>query len=176
MQLDFVSDPILRQRIDDAVAYIYTLYEESKNEHRNDSYRTETYRVIILYIVSIIEAILHYIRELRGDEIVKIEYKDKITISEEYRSRRTAGPVIMAVECKVAKTESEVSLRELIQALTGTVLTSDTAAQIADLARMRNSVHLRQRNVRECTIKDIEEALGLLVHTINHAPRHSRTR
>ncbi len=174
MELDFVRDTILRQRIDDAIGYIYALYEESKNEQRNDSYRTETYRVIILYIVSIIEAILHYIRELRGDEITKVEYKDKITINSAYKSRNTEGPVIMAVECKVAKTESEINLRELVQMMEGTVLTPQTAARITELARMRNSVHLRQRNARACTVEDVEEALQLLVHTINHAPRHSR--
>ena len=66
MDLAFIVDHSLRQRIEDSIEYIYTLYEDSKQSDKNELYITETYRVIILYTVSIIEAVLFYIYEKRG--------------------------------------------------------------------------------------------------------------
>lgn len=60
MELTFIKDTELQERIENAIEYIYTLFEQSKNVEQNKLYQQETYRVTILYVVSTIEAILLY--------------------------------------------------------------------------------------------------------------------
>lgn len=57
MEIGFISDSELQDRINNAIEFIFTQYEESKTNN-NNRYREETYRIIILYVVSVIEALL----------------------------------------------------------------------------------------------------------------------
>ena len=59
-ELDFISDATLRKRVEDSIEYIYVLFDDAKKTE-NKLFQEETYRVIVLYVVSIIEAILLYL-------------------------------------------------------------------------------------------------------------------
>jgi hypothetical protein len=172
MDLAFITDAALRQRVEDAIEYIYTLYEESKGSDKNDLYRTETYRVIILYTISIIEAVLFYLYERKGMTIKKLEYKEKQSLPTKYLHSDTKGRVIIAVEKSSEKSESEISLKELIQFfVTNKVLKKETAEKLHEIMRTRNSVHLRQKGHGSCSVEQVEESLDFLVYVLTHAPK-----
>lgn len=67
--LDFIKDKELRKTLEDSIEYIYALFEQSKDSKQKKSYQEETYRVIILYVVSAIEAILLYFYKARGRKL-----------------------------------------------------------------------------------------------------------
>lgn len=172
MDLAFIVDHSLRQRIEDSIEYIYTLYEDSKQSDKNELYITETYRVIILYTVSIIEAVLFYIYEKRGSVLTKTEYKEKEYLVETYRNDKVPGKLVIAVERVTDKKESEISLKELIQFLcTENVIKKETEEKLLSLIKTRNSVHLRQSGGGLCSVDDVDDALQLLVYVLTHAPR-----
>ena len=50
--LDFIKDKELRSTLENSIEYIYALFEESKNGEQKQLYKEETYRVIILYVIS----------------------------------------------------------------------------------------------------------------------------
>ncbi len=172
MELAFITDALLRQRIEDSIEYIYTLYEESKQSDKNKLYSTETYRVIILYTVSIIEAVLFHIYEKRRVILTKVEYKEKEYIRDTYLNSKVKGRIVVAVEKITEKTESEISLKELVQFLVKeNVLKVETGERLIDIMKTRNSVHLRQKAGQTCTIKQVDDALEFLLYTITHAHR-----
>ena len=70
--IDFIKDEELKKRLEDSIEYIFALFEQSKGAGQKEIYLEETYRVIILYVVSVIEAVLLYFYKERGE---KIEYE-----------------------------------------------------------------------------------------------------
>lgn len=172
MELSYITESVLRQRIDDSIEYIYTLYEQSKREENGEIYQSETYRVIIVYIVAIIEAVLFYVYQRHPNKITKIEYKDKINFKESYQNSNIKGRVILATEKIIEKGESELSLHELVTFLEKEkVLKSDTVAKLKNIMTLRNSVHLRQKQSAVCTVGDVEDALDFLVYVITHTSK-----
>ncbi len=73
--LDFIKDTALRKTLEDSIEYIYALFEQSKIAGQKKLYQEETHRVIILYVVSAIEAVLLYFYKVRGEKIEYTEYK-----------------------------------------------------------------------------------------------------
>ncbi len=172
MELAFITDAQLRQRIEDSIEYIYALYEESKHSDKNELYQTETYRVIILYTVSIIEAVLFYIYEKRGSVLTKTEYKEREYLHESYKNSKVSGKLVVAVEKITEKSESEIGLKELVNFLSiEKIIKRETEEKLLNVIKTRNSVHLRQKGTNSCTIDEVEDALELLVYILSHAPR-----
>ncbi len=172
MELAFITNPSLRQRIEDSIEYIYTLYEESKQSDKNELFKTETHRVIILYTVSIIEALLFYIYEKKGLTITRVDYKEKEHLPESYRNIKVDGRIVIAIEKHTPKQESEISLRELVHFLvTEKIVKEETESKLLSIIKTRNSVHLRHKGFTTCSVADVDEALELLVYTLSHAPR-----
>mgnify|MGYP001569630270 FL=1 len=110
--LDFVEDGELRKIIEDAIQYIYIVFDQTKNSD-NDLFKEETYRVIILYIISVIEAILLYVLKTRNDQIKYTEYKYASSLPKEfYHSESPKDMVIIAVKKEQIKTDSQIGLVE----------------------------------------------------------------
>lgn len=179
MELAFITDLVLRQRIEGSVEYIYALYENTKSNEERTLYHTETYRVIILYTVSIIEAVLFYIYEKKNFEICKTEYKDIVHLPESYKNINSAnkssdGRVVIALEKISSKKESEIALKELVEFLTiKKVLKKETEQELLKIIKTRNSVHLRQSTRHNSTIADVDASLDLLVYVLTNAIRFS---
>jgi hypothetical protein len=143
MELSYISDALLRQRIEDSIEFIYALYEKSKQIDTSDLYKTETYRVIVVYTVSIIEAVLFDLYGKRKKKISKVEYKELGYIKDTYKNIRVAGKVLVAVEKIIEKTESEISLRELVLFLEKDgALKNETSAKLLSILPLRNSMRL----------------------------------
>ena len=72
--LDFLKNKELEKTIEDSIQYIEIILEQTENKE-SALYKEETYRVIILYVISIVEAILLRILDLRKEKITSIDYK-----------------------------------------------------------------------------------------------------
>ncbi len=172
MELTFITDVILRRRIEDSIEYIYTLYETTKQSDKNELYQTETYRVIILYTVSIIEAVLFYIYEKRKLSLKKTEYKAIIYLPDSYKNDSLSGRVMLGVESVRTKIESEIGLKELVEFLcVNSIIKPATKDKLLEIIKIRNSVHLRQNGRNTCLVSDVDGALELLVYVITHSAR-----
>ncbi len=70
-ELSFIKDKELKRIIEDSIQYISLIFDNTKKSS-NNLYKEETYRVIILYVISIIEAILLYILKRRREKITYV--------------------------------------------------------------------------------------------------------
>ncbi len=172
MDLAFIKDTELRNRIKNAIEYIYALYEESKSDYQHKTYRQETYRVIILYVVSTIEAILLYFYKTRGEKIEYVEYKYIHTLPVEYRhSQKSTFPVVVAIQEKIEKEEHQIGLHDLALFFKKKKLIQEkTVNAILEINDVRNTFHFSKKSVEHCDIEQVEKALSLLLRTIEKAP------
>lgn len=112
--LDFIKDIELRKTLEDSIEYIYALFEQSKDVEK-ELYREETYRVIILYVISAIEAVLLYFYKERGEKIEYTEYKYIQTLPSDYGHLKKPGlPVAVAVQERLEKQEHQIGLHDLV--------------------------------------------------------------
>jgi len=171
--LDFIKDKELRKTLEDSIEYIYTLFKQSKDDEQKKLYQDETYRVIILYVVSAIEAVLLYFYKVRGEKIEYLEYKLVHTLPSQYgHSDKVGLPVVIAVQEKVEKREHQLGIHELVTFFKGKNLMQEkTAKDILDMNDVRNTFHFNKPRAQICDLKRVEKALQLLVHTIENAPK-----
>lgn len=171
--LGFIKDRELRKTLEDSIEYIYALFEQSKKDEQKTLYQEETYRVIILYVVSAIEAVLLYFYKVRGEKIEYSEYKFVQTLPMQYGHLDKVGlPVVIAVQEKVEKREHQIGLHELITFFSGKKLIQErTSKDILDMNDVRNTFHFNKPRAQVCDLKRVEKALQLLVHTIENAPK-----
>ena len=171
--LDFINDKELRKTLENSIEYIYVLHERSKSDGRHKLYQEETYRVILLYVASIIEAILLYFYKVRGEKIQYTEYKFVNVLLSQYEHTEKKGfPVVVAVQEKVEKKEHQLGMRELVTFFRGkSLMTEKTAEDILDINDVRNTIHFSKPRAKVCDLKLVERAFKLLMHTIKNAPR-----
>ena len=172
--LDFITETKLRKTIEDSIEYIYVLFNRSKKEGESDLFREETNRIIILYVISIIEAILLFIYTKRGDIITKVDYKFVTTLPNEYKhSSEENNPVIIAVQKKIKKQDRDIGLFELVGFFKEKKLMIErTAEKILKMNDIRNTFHFNKiRSDNDCDISHVESALSLLVYVIKNSPR-----
>ena len=177
MDFGFIKDSELRKKIEDSVEFIFASYEETKQGEKSNLFKTETYRVVILYTVAIIEAVLFYIYHERGVKIEKEEYKEKLYLPESYTNTKVAqGRIQIAVVKKREKDEIEIGLHELVKFMQEQrVLRVSTGIKILEINDTRNTLHLRKMRKSACTIAEVDEALALLVYVLENAPSTTTT-
>lgn len=170
--LDFIKNTQLKETLDNAVKFIYVLYEQSKNDSHEELYLEETYRIIILYVVSAIEAILLYFYKERGELITSIGYRSIHTLPGYIHKEEPGLPVVICVQKPVEKKEHQIGLYELVVFFKSKKLMQDvTADKIIALNEVRNTLHFSKPRIQKCDLSQVENALGLLVHTLENAPR-----
>lgn len=171
--LDFIKDKELRSTLENSIEYIYALFEESKNGEQKQLYKEETYRVIILYVISAIEAVLLYFFKERGEKMESLEYKFIQPLSKNYSHIEKKGfPVVVAVQEKVEKKEYQIGLYDLVILFRDKKLIKEkTSKEILDLNDIRNTFHFSKPRTKNCDIKQVESALNLLVYTLQRAPK-----
>ena len=170
--LEFIKDKELRITLENSIEYIYALFEQSKDGEQKQLYKEETYRVIILYVISAIEAIFLYFYKERGEKIEYLEYKFVEPLSKNYFHNKKKGlPVIVAVHEKVEKKEHQIGLHDLITFFRGKKLIQEkTADDILELNDVRNTFHFSKPRIKSCDLERVESSLKLLVRTIKKAP------
>jgi len=171
--LDFIKNEDLRNTLENSIEFIYVLHQRSKDEGQNKLYQEEIYRIIILYVASVIEAVLLYFYKTRGEKIEYLEYKFVQPLPKEYRHRgKAASPVVIAVQEKIERQEYQIGLHDLVIFFKFKKLIQEkTANDILELNDLRNTFHLSKPRAKSCDLKRVETALQLLVYTLERAPK-----
>jgi len=174
--LDFIEDAELRKTLENSIEYISTLFKQSKDTEKEQTelYKEETYRVIILYVVSAIEAVLLYFYKVRGEKITYPEYKFVQILPEQFLYKEKEGSsVVVAVQETMEKKEHQIGLQDLAIFFKGKKLILEkTAIEILELNSLRNTFHFNKpRTNFTCDLKRVESALELLVRTLQNAPK-----
>jgi hypothetical protein len=166
--LGFITDAGLRRTLVDSIEYMYALYSQSKSGGENNLYLEETYRVIVLYAVSAIEALLLYLYKVRGEAIQCIEYKYLQPLPASFsHSDKKGCPVVVAVQVKVEKKEHQLGVYELVEFCKEKKLLSPKLAEdILKMNDVRNTFHFSKPRSKPCDVKIAEHALQLLVQVI----------
>ncbi len=173
-ELDFISDDTLRKTIEDSIEYVYVLMEESKKEDKSILYKEETYRVIVLYIVSVIEAILLYLYKRQNDKITYIDYKFINLLPEDYQHVSDCeSRVIIAIQKITEKFDHQIGMFELVSFFKEKkFMKKETAEEILKINNLRNTLHLNKpRDESVCDIFQVEVSLKLLVYIIKRASK-----
>ncbi len=170
--LDFIEDTDLRKTLEDSIEYIYALYERSKTE-KNDLYKEETYRVIIVYVISAIEAVLLYLYKVRGEKLEYNDYKYVQFLNNKYIHKDKPNlTVVVAVLERVEKQEYQISLHDLIMFfLEKKLIQKSTADDILEKNDIRNTLHFSKTRTKKCDLSKVEEAFKLLLYTLERAPK-----
>ena len=170
--LSFLKNEELSKTIEDSIQYIQIILEESE-KHESALYKEETYRVILLYVISIIEAILIKVLELRKEQIISTEYKYVSLLDKKLKhADLPKGKVVIAVQEKTKKDSRRIGLVELVNFMQKNGLMEKQITQdILDINDIRNTFHFtKPRDKITCEIIIIEKALELLVNIIKKAP------
>ena len=174
-ELTFIEDSSLRKTLENSIEYIYALYERSKETEQSSVFQEETCRVIILYVVSAIEAVLLYFYKVRGEKIEYPEYRFVHNLPKEFQYLGKAGRVVVAVQEKVQKRDHQIGLHDLVTFFKdGQLIQAETAADILQLNDVRNTFHLSKPRGEACNVERVEFALKILIRTLERAPRLSR--
>jgi hypothetical protein len=172
-ELDFIKDEDLRKTLEDSIDFVYNFYERSKSNGQKKLYQEEVYRIIILYVVSVIEAVLFYFYKARDEKIEYPEYKFVQTLPPEFGHAHKPGlPLVIAVQGKAEKQDYDIGLHGLVNFFKAKKLIQEkTADDILELNDMRNTFHFNKPRAKNCDLEGVEAALKLLVHTIENAPK-----
>ena len=176
--LDFIKDRELKSTLEGSVEYLYVLYEQSKDKEQKELFSEETRRVMILYVVSVIEAILLYVYKRQDGVIEKNEYKFVKPLPETFsHSKKKECPVVVAVQEKVEKKDHEIGLHELVRFFKSKgLMREDTMSDILEMNDVRNTFHFSKPRRNSCSINRVEKAMQLLVYTIERAPKALKVR
>ncbi len=172
-ELDFIKDGELKRTVEDSIQYLSLIFDNAEKSS-SDLYKEETYRVIILYVISIIEAILLYVLKKRGEKITHIQYKYISSVEESFRhSELPSSPVVIAVQKEEVKDDRRIGLVDLVTFMEKkNLMSSDSAFKILNVNDIRNTFHFtKPRDKITCEIKTVENALELLVNIIKKAPK-----
>lgn len=171
--LDFIQDAELRKTLTDSIEFIYALFEQSKGNGQKDLYKEETYRVIVLYVVSAIEALLLYIYKTRGEKLQYSDYKYIQILPKEFEHKDKIGsPVVVAIQEKVTRQDFQLGPHELVNFFKDKkIIKETTATEILELNETRNTLHFSKPRTKKCDLVQVESALKMLVYVIDRAPK-----
>jgi len=171
--LDFIQDVDLHRTLTDSIEFIYTIYEQSKNKGQKELYVEETYRVMILYVVSAIEAVFLYIYKARGEKIHYLDYKYIQTLPKEFKYKdKTSSPIVVAVQEKVDRQEYQIGTHDLVNFFKDKkIIKETTATEILELNDTRNTLHFSKPRIKKCDLTQVESALKMLVYVIDRTPK-----
>jgi hypothetical protein len=99
-------------------------------------------------------------------------YKFIASLPKNYtHSERRDSPVVIAVQEKEEKKEYQIGLNDLVIFFKDKKLIREkTAEDILKINDIRNTFHFNKSRTKKCDLAHVEEALKLLVHTIENAP------
>jgi len=172
--LAFIEDAKLRKTIEDSIEFTYTLFEEAKAEGKSALYREETNRVIILYAVAAIEAILLFLYKKSGKTLTSFEYKFVQQLAPEFRHSSDVGSyLVVAVKQKTAIEDQKIMMRDLVNFFREEkFIKQDMVDELAHANGLRNTFHLtKSRETSVCDTAQAESALKLLLDVIEDVPK-----
>ena len=171
--LDFINDAELRKTIEGSIEFTYALLEESKRKRNSRLYQRETYRVIVLYAVSVIEAVLLFLYKKSGEEMTFADYKFVQKLPPEFRRVGSeASAVVVAVQKIQNKAEHQIGIKELTEFFKKKGWMAKEMDRLLPINDLRNTFHLfKPRGERTCSIRQVEASLKLLVDVIERGAK-----
>ncbi len=168
----FIEDEELRGKVVNSIEYSYVLHELAKREGHSDLFKEETNRVIILYVISSIEAILFYFFKIRNEKISVMDYKYPQLLPKDFNHKDKEGSLVIAVQTPRDKKEYEIGLKELVVYFSDLkLIKKETIEKLMKLNDLRNTHHLAKSRTKKCDIDEVENAFKLLIHTLESAPK-----
>jgi len=169
---DFIKDTKLKKNIEDSIEYIYLLHQESKEDEKNILYKEETNRVIILYVISVIEALFLYFYKNIDKKLTNTKDTILKDLSKDVQPKNKEGKVLLIVRKEEEKKEHELMLHTLVKFFEKEKkIKKETADKILELNSMRNTFHLSKDRKNKCSIEMVENALSLLVYIIKNVSK-----
>jgi len=163
--LDFIKDGELRKTLEDSFEYVLALYTLTKDPKQSEIFRNETYRVIIIYVVSFIEAVLLYRYREGGVKFKSYEYKYIQSLVDEYKHiQKPNSQVVIAVQENVEKKDHQIGLNDLVILFKkNKVLKAKTADNILDINEIRNTLHFNKPRTKNFDLNMVNKALQLII-------------
>lgn len=167
--LDFIKDEELKKIITKSLDYSIILINSLQLDQQKNNFIEETCRVIILYIQSIIEAVLLYFYNIHSDNIMMIEYIEIQKLPSSYTKNDQYIPVIAMQK---QKQRSQPGFQELVQFFKDRKnMTLETSNKMLKLNQIRNTFHLnKSRESLVCDEKQVNESFELLMITLSKGP------
>lgn len=172
--LSFIKNSTLRKTIEDSIKYMQVICDETQADNKSKIYKEETHRVIILYIVAVIEAILLYVLKERNNKIFSLIYKNPHEISKKIKHLDYPNnKLITAIRIKKTKKDNEIGMKDLIDFMEKhNLMTATTAKEILTINNIRNTFHFtKSRDGIDIDIKKVEKAFAVLLKIIKGAPK-----
>jgi hypothetical protein len=167
-ELSFIRDTELRRTIEDAIQYIYIIFDQARRSD-NSLYKEETYRVIVLYVVSVMEALLLYTLKSLDKKITYCDYKYVSLLPPELtHTERPGDPLIIAVQTECVKHNSAIRFVELVEYMKNiNFLEKDLVKDLLHINDIRNTFHFtKPRDQITNEVDTVEKSLDLLLKVI----------
>jgi hypothetical protein len=171
--LIFIKNKDLRKTVEDAIDYIYIIFGDAADS-KSGIYKEETYRVIILYIVAIIEAILLYVINERRDTIKTVKYKKPRELSKKIKHLdHLDEKLVIAIQYKGCKKDEEIGVQDLVRFMKKNKFMATSIAEgILKINKVRNTFHLSKSRGNMVVDKaKVEKAFSLLYKIIEGGPK-----
>lgn len=169
----FVLDKKLRADIEDVLNFSsYLVIAASRVSDRR--YKEEFYRVIVLYVASIVEALCMYLIAHKKIPLEKLEYKSPQVVRI-MGVQVEGGELVVAKRCPAALNTREIPFVEAIRLLKGKrIISSSLQKSLNSLRSKRNSQHLYGRRDDGITRKDVGFAFDALAKLQEQAAHELR--
>lgn len=172
--LSFIKNKTLRKTIEDSIEYMNILFDESQDKNKSELFKDETYRVLILYVVAVIEAILLYIFQERKEEITTLKYKNPCELPNKIKHIDfQKEKLVVAIQVKEIKNKEHIGMKDLVDFMRkNKLITKGVSEEILAINNVRNTFHFtKPRDNIRLEVVDAENAFALLLKIIKGAPK-----
>lgn len=166
--LDFITSKALRKNMVESIefaAWLWIFAQEIENKYKDEMFRT-----IILYNISIVEALLLFRAKRIKIKFFKYDYKESAELPKTFHP--AGRQVFVTFRDKTTRNESQVWFYELIKEQKD-FLDTTLHKQVVDLQDIRNTFHLsRPRSI--LSPEKVDESFAVVLKIINKIRKEIR--
>ena len=157
----FISQKSLRSDIEDALGFAAWLITKKT---KNKIHKRELYRVVVLYIASVVEALCSYLLDENNLKIEETKYKSPTTVKLPDDVSVPQGKILAVVWCnKKEICPPKISFKDSINKLMSSgILSEKFAKKLHVLRDKRNSQHLYKRSTKNVSTRDVNFSVKIL--------------
>ncbi len=163
----FIKNVALRRKIEQAIA-ASVFFRLQAQAAGSPEFTKEMFRISLLYIAAIIEAMLLYVYKDCNFSDTEREYKFPHAIPQEFQHDKR-GKIVIAIEVDTKRHERALHLGFLATYIQKErVISTQITERIRRVNDIRNTFHLsKSRQGMRCTSQSVEEATKTLTDTIS---------
>lgn len=159
---NFVTPKTFRKNIVESVEFVVWLWVLAQKTE--EKYQDEMVRTVILYNISIVEALLLFWAKKQKKKFFEDKYTDKHILPIKFQSA-TDKELLVAHFSKVEKSDARVWLHDLI-AEGKQLLGKDLHGRVTDLQDIRNTFHLSKTR-RVLSLQKAESSFDVVLEVVN---------